>query len=435
MSAGAPPEEDLEKLQRDTFAYFLRETNPRTGLVADKTRAGAPSSIAATGLGLSCYAVGAERGFITRAEAAALTLTTLRFFRDSPHGEDEDATGYRGFYYHFLDMTTGRRAWSCELSIIDTALFIAGALTSMMYFDRDGEDEREIRAVVTFLYERIDWAWAMNGDRTMSMGWKPRSGFLHYGWEGYTEAMLLYILALGSSTHSIPAASYPSWTSTYQWENLYGYDHLFAGPLFIHQLSHIWIDFRGIQDDFMREKRCDYFENSRRATHIQQHHAILNPGLFEGYAENCWGTTACAGPGYLVRCLKGVERHFFDYVARGVPYGPDDGTIAPWAAAASLPFAPELVFPALDHFRDVRPDAVSTQGLLTGFNPTFAPDDDPDRGWVCPEHYGLDQGPVVLMIENYRSGLLWRLMRDCPIVVTGLRRAGFRNGWLASSAP
>jgi hypothetical protein len=261
-------------------------------------------------------------------------------------------------------------------------------------------------------------------------------GFLTYGWEGYSEAMLLYVLGLGSPTHPLPAESYGAWTESYQWENLYDIDFLFAAPLFVHQLSQVWIDLRGIQDGFMREKRSDYFENSRRATAVQQQYALRNPMWFKGYGENCWGITAGLGPGFSKQRVEGgIERQFYGYVARGVPFGPDDGTLAPWAVIASLPFAPEIVLAALRHVLGAYPEVLSAEGLLTSFNPTFDTGAGTHRVWLSPEHYGLDQGPVALMIENYRTGLLWRLMRECPAIVTGLRRAGFRSGWLRSSNP
>jgi hypothetical protein len=426
--------DELQRLQQDAVGYFFRAANPDNGLIADSSREGAPCSIAATGLGLAAYIVGAERGFLPRREAAQRTLAALRFFRDSPQGEGPDATGHRGFYYHFLDMKTGRRIWQCELSMIDTAILIAGALTSGRYFSAATDDEREIRELAGFLYQRIDWPWAAAHGPVVRMGWKAGAGFLNYGWEGYSEAMLLYILGLGSPTHPLPAESYGAWTGTYQWENLYDIDFLFAAPLFIHQLSHVWIDFRGIQDAFMREKRSDYFENSRRATAVQQQYALRNPLWFKGYGENCWGISAGPGPGFLKQRAEGnIERQFYGYVARGVPFGPDDGTLAPWAVVASLPFAPEIVLPALRHFRDAYPEVLTEDGLLTSFNPSFDTGDRTHHGWLSPEHLGLDQGPVVLMIENFRSGLLWRLMRECPAIVTGLRRAGFRKGWLGSS--
>ncbi len=423
-------EDGLEELQRHAFGYFLRETNPDNGLVADNTREDAVASIAATGFGLATYPVGVSRGFITRRDAAERALTALRFFRGSIQGPDPDATGHRGFYYHFLDVKTGARVWDCELSAMDTALLLAGVLTCMMYFDREDAGEGEIRQLAAFLYERVDWAWAMHEGPTVAMGWKPSLGFLRYGWEGYTEATLLYVLGLGSPTHALPSSSYDAWTSTYQWENLYGYDVLMAAPLFIHQLAHAWIDFRGIQDAFMREKRSDYFENSRRATYLQRQYAIRNPRRFRGYGEDCWGLTAGDGPGFSRRCVDGVERQFFGYVARGIPYGPDDGTISPWAVAASLPFAAEIVLPALRHVLGTYPGIAAPGRPMSSFNPTFPSGAATNRAWVCNTQYGLDQGPVVLMIENHRSGLLWRLMRECRPMVVGLRRAGFRNGWL-----
>ena len=424
----------LDVLQRQACEYFLRVANPHNGLIADSSREAAPCSIAATGLGLAAYVVGAERGVLPRRDAAARTLTALRFFRDSPQGEEPDATGNRGFYYHFLDMKTGRRVWQCELSMIDTAILIAGVLTCGMYYCAASDDEREIRELAQFLYERIEWPWAAADGMLVHMGWKSGAGFLSYGWEGYSEAMLLYILGLGSPTHPLAPETYGAWCRAYQWENLYDIDFLFAAPLFIHQLSHVWIDLRGIQDPFMREKRSDYFENSRRAIAVQQQYAMRNPMCFKGYGENCWGITAGLGPGFSQQRVAGdVERQFYGYVARGVPFGLDDGTLAPWATAASLPFAPDIVLPALRHFRDAYPETLSAEGLLTSFNPSFDSGDPARSGWLSPEHLGLDQGPVALMIENHRSGLLWRLMRECPVIVTGLRRAGFANGWLRSA--
>jgi hypothetical protein len=420
----------LDDLQRATFGYFLNETNPANGLVPDNTREGAHCSIAAVGLALACWPVAAERGFVSRAEAIDRTLATLRFFRDSPQSEARDATGHRGFYYHFLDMRTGRRAWKSELSTMDTAILLAGGLLAAAGFDGDAEEEREIRALATELYERADWRWAQNGGAKVAHGWKPERGFLHHTWDGYSEALLLYVLGLGSPTHPLPAESYRAWTRSYRWKKLYGIELLYAGPLFIHQLSHVWIDFRGIQDDTMRERGIDYFENSRRATHVQRRYAIRNSRGFRGYGENAWGLTASDGPGPAIRRVDGMERRFYDYRARGVPFGPDDGTLAPWAVAASLPFAPEIVLPALRHLEDAYPEMTSEYGFKCSFNPTFHDPGGGPRGWVSRGYYGLDQGPVVLMIENFRSGLPWRWMRSCPPVVRGLLRAGFGGGWL-----
>ncbi|MFN2398147.1 MAG: glucoamylase family protein [Gemmatimonadaceae bacterium] len=430
MSSNSMNVDALDKLQRDTFEYFMKESNCDNGMVPDNTREGAHASITAIGFALTAYTIGVERGFIARREAVERTLTTLRFFRDSEQSEDPCATGNKGFYYHFLHMANGRRAWESELSTIDSAFLIAGMLTSATYFDGGSAEEREIREIAEDLYARADWKWALNGGETVSMGWKPESGFLPYRWEGYNEALILYFLALASPLHPIPAESYRAQAKTYCWKELHGQEFLYAGPLFIHQLSHMWIDFRGIQDEFMREKGIDYFENSRRATYAQRQYAISNPQKYKGYSEHCWGVTASDGPGPAHLRIDGVERSFFDYTARAIPFGPDDGTIAPWAAAASLPFAPEIVLPALQHFTDVYPEMTSVYGFKCSFNPTFDDGNQQGRGWVSKGYYGLDQGPIVMMIENHRSEFLWNLMKKCPHVVAGLRRAGFTGGWL-----
>ena len=423
-------ESDLHRRQKQAFSYFLHETDASTGLVRDSTHAGSPSSIAAVGLALTAYPVAAERGFMSREEAAARALVTLRFFQNSPHGPEADATGYHGFYYHFLHMSSGRRAWQCELSTMDTAYLLAGALTAAAYFDRKTSEEREVREIADVLYRRADWQWACNRGRTVTHGWKPESGFLRFRWRGYSEALLLYLLALGSPTHPLPRGSYAAWASTYRWRKLYGEEFLYAGPLFIHQLSHVWVDFRGIRDAFLRGKGIDYFENSRRATYAHQRYAIRNPRGFKGYGEHCWGITACEGPGPAVLAIDGVERQFFDYRARSIPNGPDDGTLAPWAVVASLPFAPEIVLPTILNIDAMGVGQQSPYGFEATFNPTFPSHSGKPCGWISPHNFGLNDGPIVLMIENFRSGLLWRLMRRCPYLVTGLRRAGFRGGWL-----
>jgi hypothetical protein len=254
---------------------------------------------------------------------------------------------------------------------------------------------------------------------------------LKHRWQGYDEALLLYVLGLGSPTYPLSDECYPAWLSTYVWKKVYDHEYVYAGPLFVHQLSHVWIDFRGIQDGYMRERGLDYFENSRRATYVQREYAIRNPHGFAGYGKDCWGFTASDGPGPATLTVDGVTRRFFDYLARGVPDGPDDGTIAPWAAVASLPFAPEIVIPAIRYFVDeVKLHPSDSYGFKSTFNPTYPIRSESEYGWVSPWHFGLNQGPIVLMIENYRTGLIWQLMRQCPYVVGGLRRAGFGGGWL-----
>ena len=366
---------------------------------------------------------------MSRPEAAARVLVTLETFWEGEQGEARDAMGHRGFFYHFLDMESGRRAHKCELSTIDSTWLLAGALAAGAYFDADDPVERKVRELADMLYRRADWQWAQNGGRTVTHGWNPETGFLRARWSGYNEALLLYFLGLGSPTHPLPAESYPAWTETYRWKTLYGIELLYAGPLFIHQLSHAWIDFRGLQDEIMRTKGIDYFENSRRATYVQQRYAIRNPRGLRGYGEFIWGITASDGPGPATLVVDGIRRHFYDYVGRGVPFGPDDGTIAPWGVIASLPFAPEIVLPTIERIDEEHPEMVSDYGFKCSFNPTYQ-DDSGDSGWVSKGYYGLDQGPIVLMIENDRSGFLWRLMERSPYIVTGLRRAGFRGGWL-----
>jgi hypothetical protein len=421
---------DLARLQADTFQYFLREWNPENGLVPDSTRQGAPSSIAAVAFALTVYPIGVERKYLSRKDAIKRTLKKLRFFHNGPEGKGTDAIGHRGFYFHFLDMKTGHRAWKSEISTIDTAYLLVGALTAAQYFDRETKAEREIRQLADALYRRADWHWARNGALTVTLGWKPEAGFNKHRWTGYSEALILYILALASPTFPIPAESYRTWTRTYKWKTLYGHEFLYAGPLFIHQLSHVWIDFRGIQDEYMRGKAIDYFENTRRATYAQQQYAIRNPKRFKGYCEYIWGVTASDGPGPVKRRIDGRVVRFYDYVARGIPNGPDDGTLAPWAILASLPFAPEIVLPSLKYFNQQFPELTSHYGFKCSYNPTFADSKTNKNGWVSRGYYGIDQGPIVAMIENYRTGFLWRLMRKCPYIVEGLRRAGFGGGWI-----
>jgi len=425
--------EMLDELLRVTFEYFRKEANPRNGLIADKNEPGSPASIAAVGLGLSCYVVAAERGLMRRAEAIERILVVLRFFDGSRQGRQIDATGYKGFYYHFLDMETGRRVWRCELSTVDTAILMAGVLTAAGYFTGDEEGESEIRELADRLYRRVDWQWALNGGTTICHGWKPESGFLRWRWDrGYSEAIILYVLSMGSPTFPVDPAGYREWTATFEWTKIYDFEFLYAGPLFIHQMSHVWLDFHGIQDDINRARGIDYFENSRRATYVQRQYGIENPKGFAHYSEFGWGLTASDGPGPAVRQVNGTRRRFYNYVARGAPFGPDDGTISPWAVVASLPFAPEIVIKTIRHaIERFELMGRTPYGFDASFNLTY-PDKSRNRnGWVSPWIFGLNQGPIILMIENYQSELIWKIMRGCPYVVEGLRRAGFRDGWLA----
>jgi hypothetical protein len=421
----------LREIQRRSFDYFIHEVNQANGLIADKTEQGWPASIAAVGMALTAYPIGVEHGWMTREQAVDRTLATLRFFMASEQSESPTATGHRGFCYHFLEMQTGRRAWGCELSSIDTALLIAGVLAAAQYFSAETESEHELRTLAEAMYARVDWAWMANEAFALCHGWTPERGFLRWHWRGYDEAMILVLLAIGSSTHALPPSAWQTWLRPCAWQSAEGIDYLHAGPLFIHQMSHVWIDFRGIRDDFMRHHGSDYFENSRRAAHVQQRYAVRNPNGLAMYGEFCWGITASDGPGASKRGRKLENRTYYDYVARGVPAGPDDGTLAPWAVVASLPFAPEIVLPTIEHLRHLRLHVDNPYGFKASFNATFPTDHcHPVVGWVSKHHFGVNEGPTVMMIENHLSGLTWRLMRGCRPLVEGLRRAGFEGGWL-----
>jgi len=425
--AALPDEALLDRLQRGAFGYLTEYTNPENGLVADTSRPGSPCSIAVVGFTLSCYPIAVERGWMARAAAAAQTLQALRFFHGSQQSDRPDATGFKGFYYHFLDMQSGRRVWQCELSLVDSALLMAGIVTAGRYFSGGG-DETEIRALCDELYGRVDWRWAENGQATISQGWKPECAFLHYGWEGYNEATILYVLGLGSPTHRLSKESFAGWTSTYQWENLLGQDVLYSGPLFTHLFSHAWVDYRGIRDSFMREKDSDYFENSKRTIAIHREYCARNPRGFEGYDRDLWGITAGDGPGNRELRQSSRDRRFFGYMSRGAPYGPDDGTIAPWAMLATVPFGAAAALDGTRHLLRAYPEVCTQDRFSSGFNPTLA-----ERGnsWLSEGWFGLDQGLLVMMIENHRSGLIWEITRGAPCVRAGLKLAGFDGGWLA----
>jgi hypothetical protein len=329
-------------------------------------------------------------------------------------------------------MQTGCRALQCELSTVDTGILMAGVLTAAGYFTGKSGKEGEIRELAEALYRRVDWKWALNNGTTISHGWKPESGFLPFRWDtGYSEALVLYALAMGSPTFPIDPEGYKEWTSTFEWKKAYDIEYLYAGPLFIHQMSHLWLDFRGIYDDFNRKMGIDYFENSRRATYVQRQYGIDNPLGFLHYHKNGWGFTASDGPGPAVLDVNGVRRVFYDYIARGAPFGPDDGTVAPWAVVASLPFAPEIVIDTVRHaIERLGLKGNNPYGFDASFNPTFPATSKGRQGWVSPWVFGLNQGPIILMIENFQSELIWRTIRKCPYIAEGLRRAGFRDGWL-----
>jgi hypothetical protein len=442
--AAAPPadaEALLADLEERTFRFFWERANPRNGLIPDRWPSPSFSSIAAVGFGLTAYPIGVARGWVSRTAAVERVLATLRFFATAPQGEAAAGmTGHRGFYYHFLDMETGERYRDVELSTIDTALLLAGVLAAQSYFDGAGGDEAEIRALADDLYARADWTWVQVRPPAVSHGWRPEHGFIAYDWKGFNEAMILYVLALGSPTHAVGPEAWEAFTSTYRWADFHGYEHVNFAPLFGHQYSHVWIDFRGIQDEALRRRGIDYFENSRRATLAQRAYAIANPGRFRDYGENVWGLSACDGPLDVELEVDGRKVRFFTYAARGAASTEvrDDGTIAPTAAASSIPFAPrETIAAVAEMARRYGADLYGQYGFLDAFNPTF----DLARavqhgrvvegkGWFDTDYLGIDQGPILAMIENYRSGMVWDLMRKNPHIVRGLERAGFTGGWL-----
>jgi hypothetical protein len=440
-AAAASDDAFLEEVEAATFHYFWDLANPRNGLVPDRHPTPSFSSIAAVGFGLTAIPVGVERGYVSRGAARRRVLTTLRFFRDAPAGPDEHGTtGYRGFYYHFLDMESGARFKDVELSTIDTTLLLAGVLFCDSYFDGAAPEEAEIRRLAEDLYRRADWRWMLARPPLVSMGWVPEHGFHGYDWRGLNEAMILYVLALGSPTHPVDPAAWEAYTGTYQWREYYGQEHVNFAPLFGHHYSQIWIDFRGIQDAYMRGRGIDYFENSRRATYAQRGYAIDNPMHWKGYGADLWGLTACDGPVDATLSIDGRLHRFFTYAARGAAATEvrDDGTICPTAAGGSVPFAPEIAIPALRRMRQLYGDRLfGARGFVDAFNPTLdfkTPVQQgrivPGVGWFDGDSLGIDQGPILLMIENHRSGLIWRVMRKNPYLVKGLERAGFRGGWL-----
>jgi hypothetical protein len=442
----AADEAFLDDLEERTFRFFWERANPANGLVPDRWPTPSFSSIAAVGFGLTALPIGVERGYVERAAAAERALVTLRFFASAPQGpEPAGRTGHRGFFYHFVDMETGRRFERVELSSIDTTLFLAGALTCQRYFDRDTPAEREIRELADALYRAVDWSFLLVRPPLVAMGWTPEEGFHGWDWKGYDEAMLLYLLALGSPTHPIDPAAWKAYHASSRFETFEGEEHFNFSPLFGHHYTQAWVDFRGLRDGELGARGLDYFENTRRATLAQHRYAVANPGGFVGYGADHWGLTACDGPFDGELEIAGRKRTFRTYAARGAStlYVLDDGTISPSAAAGSMPFAPELVLPALRAMKERHGEPLyGRYGFLDAFNPTLAVPA-PLRhgrviegvGWYDTDYLGIDQGILLVMLENHRSGLVWRLMRESPYLVAGLERAGFQGGWLAARKP
>ncbi len=417
----------LDTLQYKTFLYFLDECNPENGLVKDRSTENSPSSIAAVGFALPVWAIGSEHNWITRNKAVDLTLAALKFFWSAPQNSDTSATGYKGFFYHFLDMKTGKRFRQCELSTIDTGLLLAGIIFARRYYNQSSPRETLIRTLANKIINRVDWSYFVLPDTgqfasALSMSWRPGKGYGRGKWLGYNEALILYIIAAGSNTDRIQKG-YETWLSNYKWREPYGESdlaHVIFPPLFGHQYSHMFIDFRKIADDYMKGKGIDYFENSRRATQTQRRYAMDNPNGWKGYDSLTWGLTACDGPGPSYNFDK---KEFKRYSARGTS-GPDavhndDGTIAPTAAGGSIVFAPEIVIPTLEEMynRYGEKGLWGKYGFVDAFNPTV--------NWYDDNYLGIDQGPIVIMIENLRNGFVWKYVMQDSLIQNGLKLLNF----------
>jgi hypothetical protein len=431
----------LDTLQLRTFRWFWDLADPVTRLTPDRAPTQSFASVAASGFALTAYGIGAEHGWVTRADARRRVVETLRFFLAAKQDTARaGVTGHRGFFYHFLDMGTGHRFEQVELSTIDTALLLAGALFCQSYFDGPHPEERRIRVQVDSLMAAVDWNWAMVRPGLISHGWDPENGFLEWDWGAYNESMLMPLLALGSTTHVVGPEVWPRWVRGSTWGTFHGLAHVGFPPLFGHQYTQVWWDLRGIQDSTMRAHGIDWFENSRRATLAQRAYAIENPGGFRGYGERLWGLTACDGPLNDTVRVEGRVRRFATYDARGASYVGvnDDGTVSPTAAGGSVAFAPEVVVPMLLALRqDWGDHAFNQYGFVDALNPTLDVAMKtqhgtivPGVGWFDGDQLGIDQGPILAMIENYRTGLVWNTMRKNAYVIRGLKRAGFTGGWI-----
>lgn len=404
----------VQMVQKATFNFFWNEANPANGLIKDRDTDWAPCSIASVGFGLTAICIGIDHQWITREQGRERVLTTLKTFWQKPQGrESSGIIGYKGFFYHFLDMSTAARTWDSELSSIDTALLLAGILYCQEYFLEENADEQMIRNLADSIYLRVDWNWMRNYKPNITLGWTPENGFINAWWSGYNEAMIMNILALGSPTHTIPASSWDAWTSGYKWETYYGYSYITFPPLFGHQYSHCWIDFRHIQDKYTRQKGITYFENSVRATLAQRQYCIDNPGNFSGYSDKIWGITACDGPN--------------GYKARGAPPAQnDDGTIAPTAAGGSIAFTPQYSLEALQYmYNNYKSKIWKNYGFRDAFNLS--------QNWWASDVIGIDEGAIILMMENYLNEGIWKRFMNNPYIQAGLQKAGFQQATIIAN--
>ena len=400
----------MDYLEQANFYYFWYSANSANGLIPDRSTTGSACSIASVGFGLTAIGIAVDHGWITRDQGAARVLTTLNTFWNGPQGPAASGIiGYNGWFYHFLDMSSATRSGTSELSSIDTALLLGGILYVKQYFNGTNMIETSIRTTAGAIYNRVNWTWMspdIPGTNGVRMGWLPTSGFSTFGdWIGYDEGMLIYLLGIGATSNSIPASCWSYWTSGYNWASYYGYSFVTFPPLFGHEYSHCWIDFRHVGDPYMNAASSTYFENSHRAALAQQAYCINNPLGWAGYNSLIWGLTASDDP--------------YGYSAHGAPPAENDnGTIAFTASGGAMAFAPEISLPALKNFYNNGKKKFWTQyGFIDAFNLSVA--------WYDNAELGIDQGPIVIMTENYRNQNVWRLFMQNPEIQTGLQEAGF----------
>ena len=403
----APPadslteDELLDVIQKAAFYYFWKEADPDTGLIKDRCKAFyeddfPAASIASLGFGLTAICLAESKGWINYKQAYERVLNILRYLKD-------DCQTAHGFYYHMIDMKENKRWGRTEISSIDTALLIAGVIFTGEYFKGT-----EIEKLADEIYERVDWKWMLNGGKTFSHGFRPESGFIPYRWSDYNEAAILYILAIGSPTHPIPPECWRAWGRTPY--NCYKeYKFFGATALFTHQYSHIWIDFRNKEDDF-----ADYFENSVIATMANRRWCLDNANSSKTYGDASWGLTACDGPD--------------GYKAYGAPYGVNDGTVAPTAAIGSIIFTPEYSLDVIKNlYTNFKDRLWGKYGFVDSYNW--------DRDWVASDYIGIDQGPIVLMIENLRNGFVWNYFMQNENIQRAMNLCRFKSKPEPQKAP
>lgn len=400
----------LDYLEQANFDFFWYAANPANGLIPDRSTAGSACSIASVGFGLTAIGIAIDHGWVTRDQGAARVLTTLNTFWNGPQGTNASGEiGYNGWFYHFLDMNTATRSGSSELSSIDTTLLLGGILYAKQYFNGTNATETSIQTLASSIFNRVNWQWFapdLPATNAVRMGWLPTTGFSTYGdWIGYDEGMLLYLLGMGTATNPLPAGCWNYWTSGYDWGTAYNESFVLFPPMYGHEYSHCWVDFRHVGDSYMNAHASTYFENSHRAALAQQAYCAANPGAWPGYSSTVWGLTACDDP--------------FGYAVHGAPPADNDnGTIAFTASGGSMAFAPEIALPTLEYFyRTGRKQFWTQYGFIDSFNIS--------QSWYDNAELGLDQGPIVIMAENYRNQNIWRWFMLNPEIQRGLQQAGF----------